>query len=98
MWSRRFMTISLWRMKNIGWCGMESGGAISITMAMRKAMFENAGAFVGGYALVVEDGGAWLIDEEFQKLKNLCPADSVSTMGELYSVRLGDDMRLYQLQ
>ena len=63
-----------------------------------EAMFEDAGPFVGGYALVIEDSEAWLIDEEFHKLQNLGHADSVSTIGELYCVRIGDDMHLYQLQ
>lgn len=62
------------------------------------AMFEDAGDFVDGYAFVMKDGEAWLIDEEFQLLENLGLADSVSAMGELYLVRIGDDAHLYQLQ
>lgn len=62
------------------------------------ALFEDAGGFVGGYALVKEDSEVWLINEEFQKLESLGQADSVGAMGELYSIRIGDDLHLYQMQ
>ena len=61
------------------------------------AMFQDAGQFVGGYALVKEDGQVWMIDEEFRKLESLGQADSVSAMGELYSVKVGEERHIYQL-
>lgn len=61
------------------------------------AMFQGAGAFVNGYALVIEDGEAWMIDEEFRKLESLGKADSVAAMGELYRVTIGDDVHIYHL-
>lgn len=61
------------------------------------AMFEDAGAFVNGYALVIDDGEAWLIDEEFNKMENMGQADSVGTMGQLYRINIGDDIHIFEL-
>ena len=61
------------------------------------AMFEDAGDFVGGYALVLEDGEAWLINEDFEKLESLGPAEAVSSVGELYRIYVGEQTYLYQL-
>lgn len=61
------------------------------------AMFEDAAAFYHGYALVREEGTAYLIDETFEKLQNLGEADSVSTIGELFVVTRGDTKYFYQL-
>ena len=61
------------------------------------AMFEDAAAFYQGYALVREEGTAYLIDETFEKLQELGEADSVSTIGELFVVTRGDTKYFYQL-
>lgn len=61
------------------------------------AMFEDATAFYQGYALVREEGTAYLIDETFEKLQELGEADSVSTIGELFVVTRGDTKYFYQL-
>nr|WP_300567278.1 FecR domain-containing protein [uncultured Acetatifactor sp.] len=61
------------------------------------AMFEDAAAFYQGYALVREEGTAYLIDETFEKLQDLGEADSVSTLGELFVVTRGDTKYFYQL-
>ena len=61
------------------------------------AMFEDAAAFYHGYALVREEGTAYLIDETFEKLQELGEADSVSTIGELFVVTRGDTKYFYQL-
>lgn len=61
------------------------------------AMFEEAGAFWNGYALVKENGEAWLINENFQKLQNLGAADGVFTAGDIYAVRSGDKVHYYCL-
>ncbi|WP_300774765.1 FecR domain-containing protein [uncultured Acetatifactor sp.] len=61
------------------------------------AMFEDAAAFYQGYALVREEGTAYLIDETFEKVQNLGEADSVSTIGELFVVTRGDTKYFYQL-
>ena len=61
------------------------------------AMFEDAAAFYQGYALVREEGTAYLIDETFEKVQNLGEADSVSTIGELFVVTRGDTKYFYRL-
>lgn len=61
------------------------------------AMFEDASEFRHGYALVREEGTAYLIDETFEKLQDLGEADSVSTIGELFVVTRGDTKYFYQL-
>lgn len=61
------------------------------------AMFEDATTFYQGYALVREEGTAYLIDETFEKLQELGEADSVSTIGELFVVTRGDTKYFYQL-
>ena len=61
------------------------------------AMFEDATAFYQGYALVREEGTAYLIDETFEKVQNLGEADSVSTIGELFVVTRGDTKYFYRL-
>ena len=60
------------------------------------AMFDDAGGFSNGYAVVLEGGEAWLIDTDFNKLEDLGAADSVATMGELFSVTVGDEKHIYQ--
>ena len=60
------------------------------------AMFEKAGSFTNGHAVVLEDGEAWMIDTDFDKLESLGAADSVSSMGELFAVTTGDELRIYQ--
>lgn len=60
------------------------------------AMFEEAGSFANGHAVVLENGEAWLIDTDFDKLESLGAADSVSSMGELFAVTVGDELHIYQ--
>lgn len=54
------------------------------------AMYEDAGHFVGGYAMIIEEGEAYLINADFEKVQKLGSADSVSSLGELYRVTVGD--------
>lgn len=60
------------------------------------AMFEDAGSFTNGHAIVLEDGEAWLIDTDFNRLENLGRADDVSSMGELFAVTVEDEKHIYQ--
>ena len=60
-------------------------------------MFEDASGFCHGYALVGEEGTAYLIDETFEKVQDLGEADSVSTIGELFVVTRGDTKYFYRL-
>ena len=60
------------------------------------AVFEKAGGFTNGHAVVLDDGEAWLIDTDFNKLESLGTADSVASMGELFAVTVGDEKHIYQ--
>ncbi len=59
-------------------------------------LFEDASAFSGGYALIIEDGEVWLIDEEMNRLQNLGQGYSVAAAGELFRVSSGNKSRFYQ--
>ena len=60
-------------------------------------LFEDASAFSNGYALIIEDGEVWLIDEELNRLQDLGQGDSVAAIGELFRVVSGDKTLLYQI-
>ncbi len=47
------------------------------------AMYDDAAAFHDGYALVVENGEAYQIDENFSKIKDLGAAKGVRNYGEV---------------
>ena len=47
-------------------------------------MFDGASKFVGGMAVVIEDGQAYLIDEEFNRTETGIAADSVAAYGEMF--------------
>lgn len=59
-------------------------------------MFDDASAFSGGYALIIEDGEVWLIDEELNRLQDLGPGYSVAAVGELFRIASGDKTAFYQ--
>lgn len=54
-------------------------------------MFDGASSFVDGMAVVVEDGQAYLIDEEFSRTETGIAADSVGTYGEMFVLWNGDE-------
>lgn len=60
------------------------------------ALYEDASAFTGGYALVREAGEVYLIDESFEKQQELGKADHISALGELFWVREGDMVHVYR--
>lgn len=45
------------------------------------AMFDDAGSFIGEYAPVIEDGKAYLIDRDMNRVTEMIDADSVQTWG-----------------
>lgn len=47
-------------------------------------LFDSAGAFSNGVAIMVDDGNAYFIDEDFNRSTASIPADTVSTYGEIY--------------
>ena len=59
-------------------------------------LFEDASAFSNGYALIIEDGEVWLIDEELNRLQDLGQGDSVAAIGELFRVVSGEQTVLYR--
>ncbi len=60
------------------------------------AMFDDAAAFSNGKALVVEDGIAYQIDENMNKLNAGCSADQVVCYGDIWSIE--KDGKLYFVQ
>ncbi len=60
------------------------------------AWFEDASRFYQNHALIIENGIAYLINENFEKVQELGEADSVGTYGELFSLTSGDTCRFYQ--
>ena len=61
------------------------------------AMFDDVSSFYREYTLVLEDGKAYLINEEFEKLQDLGEADSVGVYGELFAVEKGNVWYFYRL-
>lgn len=58
-------------------------------------MYDDASAFVDGKALVITDGIASLIDENFEVIQEIGAADSVSACGDLFTVTSGEETYLY---
>lgn len=50
-------------------------------------MYDDAACFHDGKAVVIEDKIAYAIDESFQKIKEIGPAEGVTNYGELYAIR-----------
>ena len=58
------------------------------------AMYEDASSFSNGYALIVEDGTAFLINEDFEIVEECGDADSVLIEGELLGIYKDDILYL----
>lgn len=56
-----------------------------------KATFDDASAFVNGKAMVIIDGQAHFIDEQFNVSEESVPADSVATIGEVFQITTGSE-------
>jgi len=54
------------------------------------AMYDDAAGFGDGKALVIEDGIAYVINGNFEKLEEIGPADSVSNCGDIFRVVVGE--------
>ncbi len=61
-------------------------------------MYDDAAKFYKGYALVLENGEACLIDDELNIVEELGTADSVSQYGELFVLIKGDTKEFYSLE
>lgn len=55
-------------------------------------MYDDATDFYGGKALVIEDGTAYVIDESFEKIKEIGPAVGIRNCGELFCVMNAGDI------
>ena len=55
-------------------------------------MFDDACGFNDGKAVVIEDGMAYLIDEDFNRTDLGIEADAVGVYGEIFCLRNGDEM------
>ena len=55
-------------------------------------MYDDATDFYHGKALVMEDGIAYAIDETFEKIKEIGPAESIQNYGELFLVTNFEDI------
>ncbi|MBO4373866.1 MAG: sigma-70 family RNA polymerase sigma factor [Lachnospiraceae bacterium] len=60
------------------------------------AMYDDAGAFSNGYAPIIKDGHAWLIDKDLNAVGDLGEADQVYTLGELYGVGKDDAITIFR--
>lgn len=54
-------------------------------------MFDDACSFKDGKAVVIEDGRAYLIDEDFNRTDLGIEADTVTAYGEMFCLRNGDE-------
>ena len=63
-----------------------------------QKLYGDASAFANGYAVVIEDGTAWLIDESFTRLEEIGPADSCFAAGELFCVSNGEDQKIFGIK
>lgn len=61
------------------------------------ALYEDASAFSHGYAVVIENGNAYLINESFEKIEEYGAADRVSCYGELLGIEKDNVLSLYRI-
>lgn len=62
------------------------------------AEYEDANPFYQGYAAVVRDGHAYIIDETFNEVQDLGPAEGVGYEGELTVVINGEHKQVFGIQ
>lgn len=61
----------------------------------KMRFYDDASDFCNGKALVIEDGIAYLIDENFEKIKEIGEAEGVLWLGDFFLVRNGESRQLY---
>lgn len=64
-------------------------------MVKKMQFYDDASDFCNGKALVIEDGIAYLIDENFEKIKEIGEAEGVLWLGDFFMVRNGESRQLY---
>ena len=61
-------------------------------------LYDDASAFEGGYAVVIENGTAYLIDEDFEKLEELGSVQSCQTYGEVFCLETEEGIKFYRVK
>lgn len=59
------------------------------------AEYEQAIQFYDGYALVLKDGHAYVIDETFTECRDMGEAQEIGGSGEMFAIQNGDDITFY---
>ena len=60
------------------------------------ALFDDATHYCRGRAFVVEEGTAYLIDEQFEKVQELGAADAIYQLGDLLAIENGGTVTFYK--
>lgn len=63
-----------------------------------KDTYDDATSFVNGYALVIKEGKAVIIDDQFKEVEEIGAADDVDVAGDVFSVSAKDGIRRYMLK
>lgn len=61
-------------------------------------LYEDASAFYNGYAMIIENGIAYLIDAQLNKVGEIGEADAVSQIGSLFSIEKNGNRMLYIIE
>jgi hypothetical protein len=59
-------------------------------------LYDDASDFVDGIALIIKNGKAYFIDEDFNELQTVDGAVGVSACGELFKIRTMNSIKLYK--
>lgn len=63
-----------------------------------RHLYEKASEFINGYAVVIENGMGYLMDESFEKLEELGPVLDCVAYGEMFILKTEEGNRYYQLR
>ena len=55
-----------------------------------QKMYDVAADFHNGKAIVIEEGMAYWIDESFEKIAEICPAEDVANLGDVFMIAKSD--------
>ena len=61
-------------------------------------LYDDATEFYNGYAVIIEDGKAYLIDEYLEKVSYICEADTSIQLGQVFFILNGDEQSFYSLK
>ena len=63
-----------------------------------KDTYDDATSFVNGYALVIKEGKAVIIDDQFKEVEEISAADDVDVAGDVFIISAKDGIRRYMLK